>query len=160
MRQYNLDFIDSDDLFHHVRETVLQYRFEIDLEKFNSSLVDPIKLTFDSLVYRTSVEQTVQREIARQLDKSNNNHIGYFHQNIFHYIGGDKWFVPQEGFDIVNPAKQIFVELKNKHNTMNHRSSKSTFIKMQHTITLKNQHKTPLKSAQKIALKNQHKNTP
>jgi len=137
MKNYNLNFIDSRLLFRHVRETVAQYRFDIDLQRFNSSLVDPIKLTFDSLVYDRSMEEVIENEITRQLDKSNNNHIGYFHQNIFKYIGGEEWRVPEQGFDIVNDSKQIFVELKNKHNTMNAPSSESTYIKMANTIMKK-----------------------
>ncbi len=36
MNEYNLHFISNDDLFNHVKETVLKYRFKIDL-KMNSS---------------------------------------------------------------------------------------------------------------------------
>jgi hypothetical protein len=50
--------------------------------------------------------------VIRQLDKSNTNHIGYFHQNIFRYIGGSAWVVPTNGYDIVNNTKHIFVEMK------------------------------------------------
>lgn len=35
------------------------------------------------------------------------------------------WSVPKEGFDIVNEKKKIFVEMKNKHNTMNSSSSQN-----------------------------------
>ena len=44
-------------------------------------------------VYRTSWEEIVNNEIFRQRDKSNNNDIGYFHQNIFSYFKGCE--VPQ-----------------------------------------------------------------
>ncbi len=33
MKKYNLAFISDKDLFHHVADTVSQYRFEIDLKK-------------------------------------------------------------------------------------------------------------------------------
>ena len=66
----------------------------------------------------------------RQLDKTNNNHIGYFHQNIFKYFGKG-WSNPEAVFDIINEEQKIYIEMKNKHNTMNSSSSKSTFIKMQ-----------------------------
>lgn len=134
MHSYNLGFISDEALFHHVKDTVDKYRFDIDLSQFNENLVDPIKLTFDSIVYRKSIEDVLKSEIARQLDKSNTNHIGYFNQNIFRFIGGSDWVVPVEGFDIVNETQKIYVEMKNKHNTMNSASSKSTYIKMQHTI--------------------------
>jgi hypothetical protein len=133
MNNYNLGFISNEDLFNHVKDTVLKYRFKIDLSKFNKNLIDPIKLTFDSKVYAKSIEEIIDTEIIRQMDKSNTNHIGYFHQNIFKYIGKG-WEVPPEGFDVINENKKIYVELKNKHNTMNSSSSQRTYIKMQNTL--------------------------
>jgi hypothetical protein len=130
MKNYNLDFISDEDLFLHVKETVEKYRFKIDIKKFNKNLIDPIKLTFDSKVYDKSIEEIIESEIIRQMDKSNTNHIGYFHQNIFKYIGGS-WIVPKEGFDLINKEEKIYVEMKNKHNTMNSSSSQKTYIKMQ-----------------------------
>lgn len=133
MSSYNLGFIRDDDLLLHVKQTIEQYRFAIDLTGFNKNLIDPIKLTFDAKVYNKSIEAVIDAEISRQIDKSNNNTIGYFHQNLFHYIGKD-WVVPKEGYDIVNHAQSIFVEMKNKHNTMNASSSQKTYIRMQSTI--------------------------
>lgn len=133
MRNYGLSFISDKDLFDHVKETVLAYRFSISLKEFNENLIDPIKMTFDSKVYNQSLEQTIQNEIMRQIDKSNTNHIGYFHQNIFKYLD-DSWSVPVEGYDIINEKKKIFIEMKNKHNTMNSSSSQKTYMRMQNTI--------------------------
>lgn len=140
MAKYNLDFICDDDLYHHVKKTVLKYRFSIDFRRFNQNLIDPIKLTFDSAIYHGAydnsiLELIIEQEIGRQMDKSNTNHIGYFHQNIFNYIGKkDGWSVPDKGFDIENSQKQIYVEMKNKHNTMNSSSSAKTYMRMQNKI--------------------------
>jgi len=130
MQKYNLGFISDEDLFSHVSETVKKYRFKIDLKKFNKNLIDPIKLTFDSKIYDKSIEEIIESEIIRQMDKSNTNHIGYFHQNIFKYID-DSWSVPKQGFDLINEKDKIYVEIKNKHNTMNSASSQKTYMKMQ-----------------------------
>jgi len=130
MQNYNLGFISNENLFNHVKETVEKYRFKIDLKKFNKNLIDPIKLTFDSKIYGKSIEEIIESEIIRQMDKSNTNHIGYFHQNIFKYINKN-WSVPKEGFDLINEEEKIYVEMKNKHNTMNSSSSQKTYIKMQ-----------------------------
>lgn len=130
---YKLDFIDSEELFNHVKNTVLGYSFKMDLKSFNNNLIDPIKLTFDSIVYAQGIEQTIENEVLRQLDKTNSNLIGYFHQNIFRYIG-DGWTVPKTGYDIQSEKQNIFVEMKNKHNTMNSSSSAKTFMRMQSTI--------------------------
>jgi len=133
MRSYGLNFISDLDLFNHTRDTVEKYRFQVDLNKFNKNLIDPIKLTFDSKVYDKSVSDVIESEIIRQVDKSNTNHIGYFHQNIFNHIG-DGWSVPDRGYDIINPDENIYVEMKNKHNTMNSSSSQKTYMRMQNTL--------------------------
>ena len=133
MRQYNLGFISDNDIFQHVKNTVEQYRIAIDLEEFNQNLVDPIKLTFDSKVYGKSLEDIIESEAIRQIDKSNTNQIGYFHQKLFNYARRG-WIVPSTGFDVINEDKHIFVELKNKHNTMNSASSQKTYMKMQNKL--------------------------
>lgn len=133
MRNYNLGFISDKDIFNHVKDTVQLYSANINLKEFNKNIVDPIKLTFDAKVYGRTMEEVVSSECIRQMDKSNNNHIGYFHQNLFRYAGNG-WTVPKEGFDVVNEDKHIFVEMKNKHNTMNSAAAQKTYMKMQNKI--------------------------
>ena len=133
MRNYDLSFISNEDLYNHTKDTVEKYRFQVDLAKFNKNLIDPIKLTFDSKVYDRGIQSVIESEIVRQMDKSNTNHIGYFHQNIFNYIG-DGWSVPTNGYDIVNLDENYYVEMKNKHNTMNSSSSQKTYMRMQNTL--------------------------
>lgn len=133
MKTYNLGFIADEIIYNHVKETVMLYRTQIDLQEFNRNIIDPIKLTFDAKVYGKSFEEVIEAECIRQIDKSNTNHIGFFHQNLFKHIGNG-WEVPSEGFDIVNEEKHIFVELKNKHNTMNSRAADSVYMMMQNKI--------------------------
>lgn len=145
--EWNLGFISEEDFKKHVQATILKYGEKLesfDLKRFNSNLIDPIKLIFDKSVYKTSWEEIVNNEIFRQRDKSNNNDIGYFHQNMFSYFKGCE--VPQAGWDVIyrNPdgivmpdgdvVHTVYVEMKNKHNTMNSASSAKTYIKMQSQI--------------------------
>ncbi len=139
MRSYNLSFISDENLFNHAKETIKKYRFKITLKEFNKNLIDPIKLTFDSKVYGKTIEEIIESESIRQMDKSNSNNIGYFQQNIFKYIyhkdtKETNWSVPKKGFDIVNDVDKIYVEMKNKHNTMNSSSSQKTFMRMQNKL--------------------------
>lgn len=144
---WNLSFISEEEFKNHVRATIMKYGEKLesyDLKRFNSNLIDPVKLLFDKSVYRASWEEIVNNEIFRQRDKSNNNDIGYFHQNIFAFFRGCE--VPQAGWDVIykNPdgirmpdgdvVHTLFVEMKNKHNTMNSASSAKTYIKMQSQI--------------------------
>lgn len=144
---WKLNFISEEEFKKHVRATIMKYGEKLepyDLKRFNSNLIDPIKLLFDKSVYQTSWEEIVNNEIFRQRDKSNNNDIGYFHQNIFSFFKGCE--VPQAGWDVIykNPdgirmpdgdvVHTLYVEMKNKHNTMNSASSAKTYIKMQGQI--------------------------
>ena len=79
MNKYGLNFISDENLFEHVKNTVKGYRFDIDLKKFNNNLIDPIKLTFDAGIYGKNIQEVVELEVIRQIDKSNTNLIGYFH---------------------------------------------------------------------------------
>lgn len=141
---WNLSFISKEDFTSHVKETIKKYGEKLEqfnLKKFNSNIIDPLKLVFDKTVYNSNWEEIINNEIFRQRDKSNNNDIGYFHQNIFNYIKGCE--VPNTGWDViyrnVNGIKlpdgdvvhTVYVEMKNKHNTMNSASSAKTYIKMQ-----------------------------
>ena len=141
---WKLTFITEEDLLQHVKTTILKYGEKLspyDLKKFNKNIVDPIKLIFDKTVYNYSWSEIIKNEIFRQRDKSNNNDIGYFHQRIFEYIkncevpniGWDIIYKNANGIDIGDGYKvsTIFVEMKNKHNTMNSASASKTFIKMQ-----------------------------
>lgn len=148
---WSLSFISEEDFTKHVKATIEKYGEKLesfDLKRFNKNLIDPVKLIFDKTVYGLSWEQIVNSEIFRQRDKSNNNDIGYFHQRIFNYI--DKCHVPDNGneggWDVIfedpngiilpdgSVVHTIYVEMKNKHNTMNSASAGKTFIKMQNQL--------------------------
>ena len=143
-----LSFISEEDFTEHVRSTIQKYGDKLDsfdLKKFNKNIIDPVKLIFDKTVYRATWEETISNEIFRQRDKSNNNDIGYFHQYMFKYI--ENCCVPangdEGGWDVIysNPngiampdgtvVHRVYVEMKNKHNTMNSAAASKTFIKMQ-----------------------------
>lgn len=131
---WDLDFIDRNDFKKHVSDTIKTYDNTlkgIDLHSFNSNIIDPIKLTFDSKVYRKTIEEVIENELVRQRDKTNTNAIGYFHQNLFKYI--DNCEVPNVGFDVIYTrpnGSRVYVEMKNKHNTMNSSADQKTFLKM------------------------------
>lgn len=134
---YNLNFISKNDFETHVTETLKQYNHTlraINLKEFNSNVVDPIKLLFDKNVFNKSYKEIIDLEIHRQRDKSNSNIIGYFHQNMFRYI--KKCEVPKHGWDVIFNGENIkyYVEMKNKHNTMNSSSSGKTFMRMQNHL--------------------------
>lgn len=151
---WNIDFISKEDFKYHVCETIKHYGDKLesyDVKKFNRNLIDPIKMVFDKAVYGSDWKTIIDNEIFRQRDKSNSNEIGYFHQKLFSYI--EHCRVPENGkeggWDVIvdvpngyvlengNVVHTIFVEVKNKHNTMNSPAAGKTYIKMQNQL-LKN----------------------
>lgn len=151
MSEWNIGFISREDFKEHVGKTIQQYlnNFQkMDVKAFNKNVIDPVKMLFDKTIYNKDWETLINDEIARQRDKSNTNGIGYFHQNIFSYIS--RCTVPSNGdggFDVIftNPdgipipdgsdkVTKIYVEMKNKHNTMNSASADDTYQKMQNKL--------------------------
>lgn len=148
---WRLKFISEKDFIEHVRATIEKYGEKLesfDVKRFNKNIIDPVKLLFDKTVYRSTWDEIVSNEIFRQRDKANNNDIGYFHQRIFQYIRNCR--VPENGKDggwdviyqnedgIQLPGGEVvhtvYVEMKNKHNTMNSASAGKTYIKMQNQL--------------------------
>lgn len=148
---WKLQFISEEDFTKHVEATIEKYGEKLqsfDIKRFNKNIIDPIKLIFDKTVYQSSWGEMVGNEIFRQRDKSNNNDIGYFHQRIFQYM--DHCHVPENGqeggWDVIyrndegvqlpdgDVVHSIYVEMKNKHNTMNSASAGKTYIKMQNQL--------------------------
>ena len=146
-----LSFITKEEFVAHVKATIEKYGEKLesfDLKRFNKNIIDPVKLIFDKTVYRSSWKEIVSNEIFRQRDKANNNDIGYFHQCIFQYItnchvpsngkegGWDVIYKNADGIQIADAGTvhTVYVEMKNKHNTMNSASAGKTFIKMQNQL--------------------------
>lgn len=54
---WELDFISEEDFTEHVRMAIEKYGEKLtsyDLKRFNKNIVDPVKMLFDKIVYRTS----------------------------------------------------------------------------------------------------------
>ena len=99
------------------------------LQSFNwnsifRNVIDPVKMTFDQKFLGKEVKNLIETEVLRQLDKTRTNAVGYFHQKIFRYVKG--WKLANNPFDVVNEQENIFVEIKNKFNTMNNTSKQLT----------------------------------
>ena len=148
---WNIDFISHDDFKEHVRNTIARYGEKLqpyDIAKFNKNVIDPVKMIFDKAVYDEDWQTIISNEVFRQRDKSNTNEIGYFHQRFFDYV--EHCHVPpngkEGGWDVIydvpvgyelddgNTVHRVFVEMKNKHNTMNSSSAGKTYIKMQNQL--------------------------
>lgn len=115
----------------NLHKAYLKAKNNITKRSFYGNKVDTIKLTFDSKFNNIDEESLIQAEILRQIDKSINNSIGTFHEQI---LGGIQGFEVGNlsGFDIKAKDETLFADIKNKHNTMNSSSAEALFQKLAH----------------------------
>lgn len=113
----------------NLHNSYLRAKADISKKKFYNNKIDTIKLTFDSKFNHIKEENIIEIEILRQIDKSINNSIGTFHEQI---LGGIKGYEigNLSGFDIKAEDDTLFADIKNKHNTMNSSSAESAFQKL------------------------------
>jgi hypothetical protein len=111
---------------HHA---YLKAKNNITKANFYKNKIDTIKLTFDSKFNDIDEESLIQSEVLRQIDKSINNSIGTFHEQILGGINGYE-IGNLSGFDIKAIDETLFADIKNKHNTMNSSSAEALFQKL------------------------------
>jgi hypothetical protein len=114
---------------HNLYNAYLSAKNNISKKDFYTNKVDTIKLTFDSKFNDIDEDSLVQSEILRQIDKSINNSIGIFHEQV---LGGINGFEVGNlsSFDIKAQDNTLFADIKNKHNTTNSGSAEALFQKL------------------------------
>ncbi|PJB14726.1 MAG: Eco47II family restriction endonuclease [Flavobacteriales bacterium CG_4_9_14_3_um_filter_32_8] len=127
-----VNFISDDHLLEcigNLHKAYLKAKNNITKKNFYSNKVDTIKLTFDAKFNVIDEENLIQSEVLRQIDKSINNSIGTFHEQI---LGGIKGFESGNlsGYDIKANNDTLFADIKNKHNTMNSSAAEALFQKL------------------------------
>lgn len=128
-----LSFMSTEHILDCVRTLHSAYeraKSEMTFSKFQSNKVDGLKLTLDALFNGMREDEVLTAEIQRQIDKSINNAIGTFHEQLMGGLPGITYYSVGHGYDIKSDDDTIFGEIKNKHNTMNSSSSKATFEKL------------------------------
>lgn len=132
MQHKYLDYISDEHLLvciGNLHDAYIRAKEDISKRKFYRNKVDTIKLTFDAKFNDLDESTIIETEILRQIDKSINNSIGTFHEQI---LGGIHGFEVGNlsGFDIKAEDNTLFADIKNKHNTMNSSAAESLFQKL------------------------------
>jgi DNA (cytosine-5)-methyltransferase 1 len=125
----------SDNIFTDLcDEIIIKYK-NTDIN-INKNVIDIFKKKFDICGYGITEKEWFIKEKNRQIDKYINNNIGYFHQkllgNVLGWINIDISPKLKKIYkvDICNINKDIFIELKNKYNTLNGSSLSNTIYKL------------------------------
>jgi hypothetical protein len=132
MENKYVNFITDEHLLQcigNLHTAYLKAKNNISKKNFYTNKVDTFKLTFDAQFNHIAEDSLIQAEILRQIDKSINNSIGTFHEQI---LGGIEGFEVGNlsGFDIKAQDDTLFADIKNKHNTMNSSSAEALFQKL------------------------------
>ena len=132
MTNQYVNFISDEHLLsciENLHQSYLKAKNKISKRNLYSNKVDTIKLSFDAKFNGIAEEDLIQTEILRQIDKSINNSIGTFHEQV---LGGIEGYEVGNlsGFDIKANDDTLFADIKNKHNTMNSSSSEALFQKL------------------------------
>jgi hypothetical protein len=83
--------------------------------------VDPFKMVFDMVVRNRDFDSLIEQEKNRQYDKKSGGRIGDFHQKLLGGVDGwiDLGVGDETKVDLKKEDDTIFMELKNKYNTVN-----------------------------------------
>lgn len=102
----------------------------------DSPTIDEFKTVFDLCSKDLTLKEWAEKEVERQLDKNINNKIGEFHQELLGYVDG--WINLEKGdptgLDLKNEEETIFIELKNKYNTMNKTSKEGCQMALENVV--------------------------
>lgn len=88
------------------------------IEQFGKNVIDPFAAIFEMSGFNIDYDTWLKSETTRQAQKTLQNHIGDFHQNILGYATG--WTNMKVGnvIDLLSESKKIIAEVKNKYNTI------------------------------------------
>ncbi len=115
-----LDWISDEALTRCVKHLIEKAKLanSESIKKFNKNVIDPFSAFFQISGFDMNHEAWQQSEISRQAQKTLQNHVGDFHQNILGSVEG--WHNKGVGsvIDLVNDESKVIAEVKNKYNTL------------------------------------------
>jgi hypothetical protein len=119
-----VDFVSDEDFLKCVKLVCDSYPEDtanIDMGELQRNTIDPFKVVFDIMNTGMNINSWISNEKIRQNDKTINNKIGEFHQMLLGFVNGWKnlGIGDDTKVDLKKEDNTIFVELKNKWNTMN-----------------------------------------
>lgn len=110
-----LKFISDKDLIAAVGKVVkIIESAEHDLYK---NVIDPFSALFHGVTHSITYKEWIEQEKARQTQKTMQNAIGDFHQEILGSVPGWENLGKGGGLDVANKKMKVIAEIKNKFNT-------------------------------------------
>lgn len=114
------NFLPDEVIEREMRKVILIARSALSKKRadMGRNVIDPFAAFFEMAGFGLGNEAWIKSESARQAQKSLQNHVGGFHQNILGHIEGWKNLRTGKVVDLVSEEHRIIAEVKNKHNTL------------------------------------------
>ncbi len=127
-----LSFISDEDLIKYTKELIdsaIKSEKKVEQNPYKN-VIDPFSALVDAARQGISLDEWMNQEKSRQVQKTFQNAVGDFHQNILGSLPG--WSSSGSGgsYDIINEDRKIIAEIKNKHNTMNANAARGVYDTM------------------------------
>lgn len=116
----HLTWISDQNLSKHVHQLLTATQFAKTLADtfLHTNVIDPFSAIFQMSGFGMDYNEWIKSEEARQAQKTMQNHVGTFHQNILGSCNGWQNMNTGNNVDLVNATQNIIAEVKNKHNTI------------------------------------------
>lgn len=132
-----LPFVDDESLIKEVSKVIDSINKAINNtseETVFKNAIDPFSAVFEAECLGLSLQEWLGNEKMRQNQKTLQNAIGDFHQNILGSIEGWESLPVGGKVDVRNYQKKIVAEIKNKYNTCNSKSAQGVFDELSEAI--------------------------
>ncbi len=102
--------------------------------KFGKNVIDPFSAIFEMSGFGLSLDLWLKSESTRQAQKTLQNHIGEFHQNILGSCSGWENMKTGNVIDLVSKQHKIVAEIKNKYNTISGGKLSDLYYSLEHLV--------------------------
>jgi hypothetical protein len=118
-KQQLLAFISNEDLYEQVKRVLDISKNASDKAEGNlfKNAIDPFSAVFDASIQGITLRQWLEQEKARQTQKTLQNALGNFHQEVLGAVKDWESLGTGNIFDLKNDSLKIIAEVKNKYNT-------------------------------------------
>lgn len=127
-----VDFVSDEHFLKCVRKVCESYPKDKSKVELTKHALDPLKMVFDMVNHDIDINEWISAEKVRRTDKTVNNRIGNFHQDLLGGVSGweDLGRGHKLGIDIKKKDNSILMELKNRYNTVKGEDLKHVFDKL------------------------------
>ena len=131
-----LPYIEDNRLIEFVGVIVdkLEAAIKSSQSKLDSNVIDPFSAVFDACIQNITLSDWIVKEKTRQIQKTMQNQIGTFHENILGSVKGWQRLDVGHVIDLVNYDRKIIAEVKNKYNTTKGNHKKEIYDDLQELI--------------------------